>query len=153
MAKIEAGVIIIERPVEEVWDFVADLSKHVEWCAEGEKMQQISPGPLGVGSTFLAGTPNGNRRGRVDEYEPNRKVTLELTSGPEKGSTSSYIFEPIEGGKTRLREVVEFRPNGFWRLLMPFFAGRIKRKVQADAEGGFRNVKRILESQGQVAPA
>jgi uncharacterized protein YndB with AHSA1/START domain len=150
MAKIEAGVIIIERPIEEVWNFVTDLSKHSEWCAEGEKDQQTSPGPLGVGSTFLTEAPNGKKNtGRVDEYEPNRKMTLEATSGPEKGSTVSLTFESMEGGKTRLREVVEFRPSGFLRLLVPFVAGRIKRKVQADVEGGFSNVKRILESGGR----
>jgi len=150
MTKIEASAIIIERPIEEVWSFVTDLSKHSEWCAEGEKMQQTSPGPLAVGSTFLAGTPNGNNAGRVDEYEPNRKVTFQQTSGPEKGSTVSYTFEPIEGGKTRLREIVEFRPSGLSRLLMPFVAGSIKRKVQASAERGFSNIKRILESETQA---
>ena len=145
--RIEAGVITIERPVEEVWNLVTDLSKHVEWCAAGGKEQQTSPGPLGVGSTFLAEEHTGKKNtGRVDEYEPYRKMTLEATSGPQKGSTVSYIFEPMEGGKTRLREVAEVRPSGFLRLAMPFVAGRIKRKVQADAEGGMNNVKRILES-------
>ena len=155
MTEIEAGVIIIERPVEVVWNFVTDLSKHSEWCAEGAKEQQTSPGPLGVGSTFLEGTRNGKKStGRVDEYEPNRKVTFEATSGLEKGTTVSYTFEPIEEGrKTRLREIVQFRPNGFMRLLRPFVVGRITRQLQASAEGGFSNLKRILESQAQVAPA
>ena len=148
--KIEVSVIIIERPIEEVWSFVTDLSKHSEWCAEGEKMQQTSPGPLGVGSTCLAATPKGNNTGRVDEYEPNRKVTFEATTGLEKGTKVSYTFEPIEGGKTRLRETVELRPRGFLRLLMPFVAGSIKRKVQASAERGFSNIKRILESEAQA---
>jgi uncharacterized protein YndB with AHSA1/START domain len=125
MTKIEASLIIIGRPIEEVWPFVTDLSKHLEWCAEGEKMQQASPGPLSAGSPFLAVTPNGNNTGRVDEYDPNRKVTFQQMSGPEKGSTLSYTFEPIEGGKTRLREIVEFRPSRLSRLLMPFVAGSI----------------------------
>ena len=133
--KIEVSVIIIERPIEEVWNFVTDLSKHSEWCAEGEKEHQTSPGPLGVGSTFFAGAPNGKKNtGRVGEYEPNTKVTFEATSGLEKGTKVSYTFEPIEGGKTRLRETVDLRPRGFLRLLMPFVAGSIKRKVQASAE-------------------
>jgi len=148
MTEFEASVITIERPVEEVWNFVTDLSRHAEWCAEGEKEQQTSPGPLGVGSTYMAGSPNGKKiMGRVDEYDPNRKMTLEATSGLEKGTTLSYTFESIEGGKTRLRETVELRPSGFARLLMPFVAGSIKRKVQASGEKGFGNIKRILESQ------
>jgi uncharacterized protein YndB with AHSA1/START domain len=149
--KIEVSVIIIERPIEEVWNLVTDLSKHSEWCAEEEKEQRTSPAPLGVGSTFMAGTPNGKKStGRVDEYEPNRKVTFEATSGLEKGTKVSYTFEPVEGGKTRLRETVELTPKGFMRLLMPFVAGNIKRKVQASAERGFSNIKRILESEGQA---
>ena len=103
----------------------------------------------------MEGTRNGKKgTGRVDEYEPNRKVTFEATSGLEKGTTVSYTFEPIEGGrKTRLREVVQFRPNGFMRLLTPFVVGRITRQLRASAEGGFSNLKRILETQAQVAPA
>jgi uncharacterized protein YndB with AHSA1/START domain len=147
MTKIEAS-IIIERPVSEVWKLVTDFSRHSEWCAEGEKMEQTSPGPLGVGSTFMTG---GKIAGLVNEYEPNRRLTEVETSGPGKGSTLTYTFEPIEGGKTRLREASEFRPSGFYRLLWPFVAGRITRKGQANAERGFSNVKRILES--QVAPA
>jgi len=155
MAEFEAGVIIIERPIEEVWNFVTDLSKHSEWCAEGDKEQQTSPGPLGVGSTYFAENPKNGKRitGRIDEYEPNRKVTYEGTSGLAKGTTISCTFEPIEGGKTRLRETVELRPRGFTRLLMPFVASSLKRRVKASAETGFSNIKRILESQGQAAPA
>ena len=151
MVELEVSVIIVERPIEEVWNFVTDLSKHSEWCAEGDKEQQTSPGPLGVGSTYFAENPKNGKRitGRIDEYEPNRKVTYEGTSGLAKGTTISCTFEPIEGGKTRLREVVEFRPSGFLRLLMPFVADRMKRKVQADAGGGFSNIKRILESEAR----
>ena len=77
-------------------------------------------------------------------------MTYEGTSGLEKGTTLSLTFEPIEGGKTRLRETVEFRPSGFLRLLMPFVAGSLKRKVKASAETGFSNIKRILESQSRT---
>jgi hypothetical protein len=85
--------------------------------------------------------------GRVDEYEPNRKLTIEATSGAQKGSTISYILESIGGGKARFREVVELRPGGFIKLIMPFVAGRIKRMIVADAEGGFSNMRHILESE------
>ena len=56
--------IEIDRPVEEVWAFVSDLTRLPEWLDEFEEVVQESPGPLAKGGVCSlhrpAWTPNGH---------------------------------------------------------------------------------------------
>jgi uncharacterized membrane protein len=44
--------IEIERPVDEVWAFVSDLTRLPEWLDEFEKVVNESAEPVGKGSAF-----------------------------------------------------------------------------------------------------
>lgn len=143
MKKIVASVLI-DRPVEAAWKFVADLSNIPKWQAECVEMKQTSSGPAGVGATFLyrrATNPKINDA-RIIGYEPNRQVTLEFTSGLIKGSTGNISLETVEG-KTRLTETDDYKLGGLYSLLTPFMGGQAKR----NAEAHVGNLKRILESE------
>ena len=48
MARFETSVTI-DRPVEEVWKFITDLSNMPKWSNILES-KQTSPGPMGVGT-------------------------------------------------------------------------------------------------------
>ena len=147
MGRIEASVTV-DRPIEDVWKFVADLSNMPKWHIEGEsewfaEFKQTSTGPLGVGTTFLYRRSKYPKMtdGRVIAYEPNQKVSFEFTSGPMKASTATMSFETIEG-KTRVTETDEYKPTGFWRLVWPFMEGPAKR----NAEARIVKLERALES-------
>ena len=147
MVKVEASVVV-DRPVEAVWKFAADLSNSPKWHIEAGFMEirQTSTGPFGVGTTAQyrgSKFPKINDL-RVLEYEPNRKFSLEFTSGPTKGAIVTMSFEAIEG-KTRFTETDDYNLSGFWKLIGPFMAGEVKRNV----EGRVGKVKRILESEAQ----
>jgi uncharacterized protein YndB with AHSA1/START domain len=146
LAKIEASVVI-DRPVEDVWKFITDLPSVPKWSHGLLEKRQTSPGPLGVGTTVLSRTPRFTFTGRVTEFEPNRKISWEMTSGPMKGSHESDSLETVEGGKTRLTHVLDVRPSGFYRLMWPFIAGRTRRDGTAHANTDLSNIKRILESE------
>jgi hypothetical protein len=51
MAKIE-GEILIGRPVEEVFDFVADQSNEPQYNPQMVRAEKITPGPVGTGTKF-----------------------------------------------------------------------------------------------------
>ena len=87
MVKIEASVMI-DRPIEEVWKFITDLSKIPTWDTLVSEVRQTSTGPLRVGSTceFKEKMMNRPILMRVTEYEPNRRFSFEHISGPAKGS-------------------------------------------------------------------
>ena len=79
--------VVIERPLEEVFAFVADRENDALWAPVVTQTRKTSEGPLGVGTTY---EQSGRFLGRnlemifeVTEYEPNRKIGLRLTtSGP-----------------------------------------------------------------------
>jgi len=148
MVRIEASVMV-NRPAEEVWKFMTSWSNFAKINPAILEARQMSVGPLGVGTTIEARLRNPNIiekdvNIRVIEYEPNRKLTLEHTSGATKGTNTIFSMEPIEG-KTKLTLKSDVKLSGFFRLLGPFVAGREKREVSGNAD----NIKRELESEAQ----
>jgi hypothetical protein len=53
MVHIE-GEIVINRPVEEVFDFVADERNEPRYNTQMRRAEQLTEGPIGVGSRFRA---------------------------------------------------------------------------------------------------
>ena len=145
MVKIEESVII-DRPVEEVWKFITDLSKFPKWDNEVLEVRQTSTGPLGLGSTVEVRQKMRNMTlpQRCIEYEPNRNFSFAVTSGPGKGSTVTFSVEIIEG-KTKFTKVDDLKFSGFYKLVGPFITPSMRREVVA-ANG---NLKRILESEAK----
>jgi uncharacterized protein YndB with AHSA1/START domain len=145
MVKVEVSVMI-DRPVEEVGKFMSDLSNVPKWDTSVSEVRQTSAGSLEVGSTcyYKEKMMNTTVLMRVTEYEPNRRLSFEHTSGPVKGSILTYRLETIEG-KTRVTRTDDLKLSGFNKLLGPLVVRRMKRGIAA----GFGNLKRMLESQAQ----
>ena len=53
MAHVE-GEIVIARPVEEVFDFVADERNEPRYNPRMLRVEKLTPGPIGVGTRFHA---------------------------------------------------------------------------------------------------
>ena len=143
MTKVEASVVI-DRPVEDVWKFMSDMSNDPKWNPETLEVKQVSAGPLAVGTILDDRHPKQTLRIRLYEYEPNRKFGYESISGPLKGSRVSYSVETVEG-KTRLNLTLEPNFSGFYKLVGPFAHRRLKREVSPLAG----NIKRALESEAK----
>jgi uncharacterized protein YndB with AHSA1/START domain len=146
MVNVEASVMI-DRPVEEVWKFIMDLSKTPTWDTGVLEVKQTSTGPVGVGSTcdFRARMMMRNMTisMRITEYEPNRRFSFEHTSGPMEGSIITFSIENIDG-KTRFTFSHDLKLSGFYKLL-GVMKGRMRREVVAI----LNNAKRILESEAK----
>jgi uncharacterized protein YndB with AHSA1/START domain len=143
MAKFEASVMI-DRPVEEVWKFVNDLSKLPKWNTEVLEAKQTSAGPIGVGTTLQTRSSNMAADIKVIEYEPGRKCTMEFTSRPLKGTIERSSVENVEG-KTRFTRTADLKFSGVYKLVGPFLTPRLKREYVASVG----NLKRILESEAK----
>ena len=140
MDKTEASVII-DRPVEEVWKFIMDLSKLPEWNT-GVEAKQTSAGPVGVGTTLQIRGSNLVASARIVEFEPNRKCVFEHSTGPLKGSMENSSVENVEG-KTRFTRTFDLKFSGAYKLVGPILAPRMKREYGASLD----KLKRILESE------
>jgi uncharacterized protein YndB with AHSA1/START domain len=143
MVKAELSVMI-DRPVEEVWEFITDLSKIPKWETAILEARPTSAGPIGVGFTFELRRKDMTLPTRIIEYEPNRRFSFEHISGPAKGSVATYNVETVEG-KTRLTSTGDIKFNGFYKLAGPF----VFRSLRREEIAAIGNLKRILESEAK----
>ncbi len=131
MARV-SGEILIERPVEEVFDFVADQRNEPIYNPRMLHSEKITDGPVGVGTRFRATTQSGRREIEmlieVTEYQrPSRfgSRTTMSTAEVDGGLT----FEPVDGA-TRMSWSWDVRPRGSLRILAPLVARLGRRQEQ-----------------------
>ncbi len=94
-------IVAINRPVEEVFAFVADGTKASEWQSEVVAAWQTSIGAVGVGTTYRAVRTHLRQEIEatieITEYEPNKKVSFVSTSGSTE-CVDSYAFQAVGSG-------------------------------------------------------
>jgi len=136
--------IVINRSIDEVFGFLADLENDVKWRSEWVETKNMSGGNPGVGATFcLTGVFLGRRVPtiyEVVEYEPNRSAAWKTVSGP-LPLKFQRTFERGEDG-TRFTIKYEAEVRGLFKLVMPLLAGTVKRQH----EGDLRKVKELMET-------
>jgi uncharacterized protein YndB with AHSA1/START domain len=144
MARIE-GAIMINRPVEEVFDFVADERNEPRYNPRMVRAEMLSPGPVGLGSRFRAEMRTRPRPVVMTTentgYERPRRLasTTRLSTMEIRGTLT---FEPVPGG-TRMRWSWQVQPRGLLKLMSPLVARVGARQERAIWTG----LKRLLEAQ------
>ena len=120
MARIE-GEIVIGRPVDVVFDYVADQSNEPHYNPQMVRAEKITAGPVGKGTRFRSAVAS---RGRTAEmliectgYD--RPALLATTTTMAQADISYTLrFEPVAAG-TRMRWLGQVHPKGAVRLLAP----------------------------------
>ena len=120
MAHIE-GEVLIRRPVEEVFDFVADERTEPTYNRNMIASEKLTEGPIGVGTRFRATVRAGRRPLPMDvEYtgftRPHLIASTTRTAAADFRGTLS--FTPTSSG-TRLHWSWQSRPKGAVRLVSP----------------------------------
>ncbi len=103
----------IRRDPEDVFEFVADFSQVPTWNYAIRSTQQVTPGPVGLGSTFrqVRSIPAvAEEEFEVTAWKPGRRVAITGDFGPFSG-TLTYQVEPASAG-TLLTNDVELSPRG-----------------------------------------
>lgn len=138
------GEIVIDRPVEEVFDFVADERNEPRFNPRMTRAEKITSGPIGPGTRFSTEmTGMGRPAEMVIEftgYDRPHQLTSEthLSTMEIRGS---LLFEPVSGG-TRMRWRWEMQPRGLLRVIGPLL-GRMGRRQEQTIWAG---LKRHLEA-------
>jgi uncharacterized membrane protein len=144
MIKVEES-IVINRPIDEVFAFVANFENHPKWESNFQKVKLLSSTPTGVGTTYqcelkLPGQ-TATSKFEITGYEVNKRIAFEAEpAGPAKAN-GSFLFEAVPGGtKVTLLPRPEFR--GFFKLLEPLMAGYVRKQNQDH----LKKLKQILET-------
>ncbi len=136
----------LNRPLKEVYDYVANLENLPEWAGTAIEVRKDTSGPLTQGTTFTAVAKFLGRKVEmpfeVTAHEHNQRHAHKSTGGPFPLEWT-LTFEELPGG-TRLTQVAEGEPGGFFRLAGPLLERAVRRQFRTD----LANLKDLLEAQG-----
>jgi hypothetical protein len=130
--------ILIQTPAEAIYNYLLDFSRHPEWVANVQKVQKVSEGPTGVGTTFRAqeGPPpvslgrklhsmlffvlgmiqgaKSYSEAEITALEPGRRLawTGRVSRGQGEFNRSQWeIILKAENGATQLRQRFHYQPQ------------------------------------------
>lgn len=135
----------IARPVEVVAAYATDPTNAPEWYANIDSVEWQTPPPARVGSevAFLARFL-GRRLAytyELVELVPGERLVMRTAQGPFPMETT-YTWQPIGDGSTRMTLCNRGEPSGFSKLAAPFMAPAIRWANRKDLAA----LRRILEA-------
>jgi uncharacterized protein YndB with AHSA1/START domain len=139
--------VVVERPPEEVFEFLTDLSNVPEWQSGAVNIRGPEE-PLGVGTRYVEVLRFLGRRMEatieVTEFEPSRRFSLKTVAAPIPFAVR-HLLEPEDGGgATRIRVELEGEPGGFFKLAEPLVIRNAQRQIERD----FATLKEMVEARG-----
>jgi carbon monoxide dehydrogenase subunit G len=138
------GDIVIAKPIEEVFDFVADARNEPKYNAQMTSAEMITPEPIGVGTKFQSVmTGTGMAVEITVEFtgfdRPHR--IAEKSHMSDMDITGGLFFEPVADG-TRMKWEWDLEPRGVYRFLGPL----VRRMGDRQERRIWSGLKRVLES-------
>jgi uncharacterized protein YndB with AHSA1/START domain len=137
---------VIDRPIEEVFAFLADGTNDPKFSPRVQEIAKTTDGPPGVGTVYKSTVKDAGlttqREFEITEFAPpNRIRWTERSKNSITVPDGGYDLEPAGSG-TRVTIRNEFEGHGFGKLIMgfalrgarkdaPAFAQRIKEAVEA----------------------
>lgn len=149
MHRIE-GEIVIRRPAEVVFDYVADQSNEPRYNPHMVRAQKITPGPVRAGTQFRSTVRRmGRTADLLSSYTDYDRPRLLATATTMKQADFDYTlaFDPISGS-TRMRWSGDVHLKGAFRLLRPFITRAGIRQEQRI----WQNLKQLLEHPDDASP-
>lgn len=135
--------VVIRRPVEEVFDFVADMESSPQW-GRTTLTTQDQHGPVRVGTTFYEESRMMGRvlRNRVEVTEVDRPTSFAYVGRFENGmeEQAHLTFSEAPDG-THVRGSVDASMPRVPQPLAPVVSWQLRRKIH----GLFENLRSTLE--------
>ncbi|MBB6633371.1 SRPBCC family protein [Cohnella thailandensis] len=136
---------IIRRPRDQVAAYAADPDHAPQWYANIRSAEWRTPKPLAAGSRIAF---KANFLGRelayvyeIADYEPGERLVMRTSEGPFPMETT-YTWETVDGGATRMTLRNRGNPKGFSALFAPFMSMMMRRANRKDLLA----IKTILEA-------
>jgi uncharacterized protein YndB with AHSA1/START domain len=137
---------VIDRPIDEVFAFLADGTNDPKFSPRVLEIAKTTDGPAGVGTTYASTVKDAGiktkREFKITEFDPPTKirwseVSKNLVSAPEGG----YDLAP-EGNGTRVTIYNVLEGHGFGKLLAPMAL----RQARKGADDFGRSIKAAVEA-------
>jgi hypothetical protein len=126
---------MIDRPPEAVADFAANPDNAPAWYANIKSVEWKTPPPAQVGSRIAFVAEFLGRRlayvYELVEFDPPRRLVMRTAEGPIPMETT-YVWQALEGGATRMVLRNRGEPSGFSALAAPFMAAAMRQANRKD---------------------
>ena len=127
----------IDRPLEEVFGYVADFSNLADWDPGISSSRAIGDDAPAVGTKYEVVASFGSReipmQYEITELEPNRRVVL-IGTGKPLDAVDTIVFESRNGG-TWVDYTADFAFKGLIRFLAPLMSPLMNRVGQRAVDG------------------
>lgn len=141
------ATVEINRPVEAVFDYLADGRNDPQFSPRVLKIERVPDGPTAVGTVFRstvkdAGMKTGREFRITDLEAPVRIRWAEVSKNSVTASEGGYDLAPMSDGRSRVRIFNVLEGHGIGKLLVglaliaarkdaPGFGARIKAAAEA----------------------
>lgn len=129
--------ILINGSAETIFALLADLSHYDRWLpgskAFGE-IRDITPLPIGLGTTYIDVGPSGIRHGEVTEFDPPMCLSfhqpMQVKQGMVKGSIDIHQRHTLEQVEqtTRVNRDLTVEIQGLLKLAQPFVLSAFRKE-------------------------
>lgn len=135
---------VINRPPPEVATYAGDPSNAPHWYVNIKSVEWKTPPPMGIGSKLAFVAQFLGRRlaytYEVVDLVPGRRLVMKTAQGAFPMETT-YTWEPVGEGQTRMTLRNRGEPTGFSKIAAPFMASAMRRANRND----LARLKSLLE--------
>lgn len=147
MAGRFGATVVIDRPIEEVFAFVADGENDPKFSPRVLEIRKTTDGPPGAGTVYASTVKDAGmktkREFELTEFAPPTRIRwAERSKNAVTASEGGYDLEPAGAGATKLTIHNVLEGHGFGKLVAPLalkaarkdadaFVNRIKAAVEA----------------------
>ena len=127
----------IEGSCETVFELIADITHYDRWLPRSSAfgaITQVSPTPVGLGTTYIDQGPSGMMKGSITDYQPPTRIAFQQ-SMPVKlllisGTLEMHIRYTLEsvGQGTRVNRDVTFQLPGMLKVAQPVIVSTVRRE-------------------------
>lgn len=141
------ATIEIDRPVAEVFAFLADGENDPKFSPRVQRIEKTTDGPTSVGTVYRSTVKDAGlttrREFKITEFVPDSRIRwAEQSKNLVTAAEGGYDFEAVSPTRTKLRIFNVLEGHGFGKLIAgfalsaarkdaPHFAERIKKAVES----------------------
>lgn len=138
--------VAVDRPAEQVFAYLADVTRHPEWSPKPLRVEGAAAGPAAVGSRFTSvGSVPGDpeHRNDVEVTACDAPARLELVADDPAGRFVNEFAVVPTGSGCRVERTMDLpRPGGVVGLLFPLL---VRGFVRPDMTKGLRMLRANVE--------
>jgi uncharacterized protein YndB with AHSA1/START domain len=140
------GTVVIDRPIEDVFAFLADGENDPKFSPRVLEIAKTTDGPPGVGTVYASTVKDAGvktkRQFKLTEFEPPTRIRwAEISKNAVTASEGGYDLAP-EGDGTRVTIYNVLEGHGFGKLIAPLAL----RSARKGADDFGRAIKAAVEA-------